>query len=57
MDGLTGGGGLPDQLPVGRRVAYWRGLRRMSQQVFADRLGKSKSWVDKVVRHEVAWVQ
>lgn len=50
MDRLTGGAGLPDQLPVGRRVAYWRGLRRMSQQVFADRLGKSKSWVDKVER-------
>ncbi|MGW0504526.1 helix-turn-helix domain-containing protein [Micromonospora sp. NPDC003241] len=37
-------------LPIGRRVAYWRGRRRMSQQVFADRLGKSKSWVDKVER-------
>lgn len=39
-----------DQLPIGRRVAYWRGRRRMSQQVFADRLGKSKSWVDKIER-------
>src|SRR5262245_22784346 len=39
-----------EELPVGRRVAYWRGRRRMSQQVFADRLGKSKSWVDKVER-------
>ncbi|MFY1705685.1 helix-turn-helix domain-containing protein [Micromonospora sp. WMMA1923] len=38
------------ELPVGRRVAYWRGRRRLSQQVFADRLGKSKSWVDKVER-------
>ncbi|MER5454772.1 helix-turn-helix domain-containing protein [Micromonospora sp. NPDC002389] len=37
-------------LPIGRRVAYWRGRRRMSQQVFADRMGKSKSWVDKVER-------
>ncbi|MFI6128523.1 helix-turn-helix domain-containing protein [Micromonospora sp. NPDC051141] len=36
-------------LPVGR-VAYWRGRRKLSQQVFADRLGKSKSWVDKVER-------
>ncbi|XTZ13465.1 helix-turn-helix domain-containing protein [Micromonospora echinospora] len=35
---------------VGRRVAYWRGWRKLSQQVFADRLGKSKSWVDKVER-------
>jgi transcriptional regulator with XRE-family HTH domain len=40
----------PEALPVGRRVAYWRGRRKLSQQVFADRLGKSKSWVDKVER-------
>ncbi|WP_431976206.1 helix-turn-helix domain-containing protein [Micromonospora haikouensis] len=39
-----------DDLPIGRRVAYWRGQRNMSQQVFADRLGRSKSWVDKVER-------
>ncbi|QOC95389.1 helix-turn-helix domain-containing protein [Micromonospora craniellae] len=39
-----------ETLPVGRRVAYWRGRRKLSQQVFADRLGKSKSWVDKVER-------
>ncbi|MFY1700775.1 helix-turn-helix domain-containing protein [Micromonospora sp. WMMA1923] len=55
------------ELPIGRRVARWRVRRRMSQQVFADRLGKSKSWVDKVERgvraldrmsviHEVAGV-
>ncbi|OZV79830.1 XRE family transcriptional regulator [Micromonospora echinospora] len=37
-------------MPVGRRVAYWRGRRKLSQQVLADRLGKSKSWVDKVER-------
>src|SRR3569833_115938 len=55
-EGLTGsgrrgsGGGTVDELPIGRRVAYWRGRRKMSQQVFADRLGKSKSWVDKVER-------
>ncbi|SCE89091.1 Transcriptional regulator, contains XRE-family HTH domain [Micromonospora echinospora] len=39
-----------DLLPVGRRVAYWRARRKLSQQVLADRLGKSKSWVDKVER-------
>src|SRR5215510_13396385 len=44
------GGPHVDELPIGRRVAYWRARRRMSQQVFADRLGKSKSWVDKVER-------
>ncbi|WP_236145579.1 helix-turn-helix domain-containing protein [Verrucosispora sp. SN26_14.1] len=31
-------------------MAYWRARRRLSQQVLADRLGKSKSWVDKVER-------
>ncbi|WP_320069738.1 helix-turn-helix domain-containing protein [Micromonospora sp. RTGN7] len=39
-----------DELPIGRRVAYWRGRRKMSQQQFADVIGKSKSWVDKVER-------
>ncbi|WFE96421.1 helix-turn-helix transcriptional regulator [Micromonospora sp. WMMD987] len=39
-----------DELPIGRRVARWRVRRRMTQQVLADRLGKSKSWVDKVER-------
>jgi transcriptional regulator with XRE-family HTH domain len=37
-------------LPIGRRVAQWRARRRMTQQMLADRLGKSKSWVDKVER-------
>ncbi|MFY1696278.1 helix-turn-helix domain-containing protein [Solwaraspora sp. WMMA2101] len=35
---------------VGRRVALWRVRRQMTQQVFADRIGRSKSWVDKVER-------
>ncbi|SCE97792.1 Helix-turn-helix domain-containing protein [Micromonospora echinospora] len=39
-----------DELPIGRRVAQWRIRRRMTQQMLADRLGKSKSWVDKVER-------
>ncbi|MDG4766774.1 helix-turn-helix domain-containing protein [Solwaraspora sp. WMMD406] len=38
------------ELPIGRRVAQWRVRRRMTQQVLADRLGKSKSWMDKVER-------
>jgi len=37
-------------LPTGRRIAYWRARRKMSQQVFADRIGKTRSWVDKVER-------
>ncbi|MGC4806623.1 helix-turn-helix domain-containing protein [Micromonospora sp. DT233] len=36
--------------PIGRRVAELRVSRGMSQQVFADRVGRSKSWVDKVER-------
>ncbi|WP_168222410.1 helix-turn-helix domain-containing protein [Micromonospora sp. HM134] len=39
-----------NELPVGRRVAQWRVRRNMTQQQFADHLGKSKSWVDKVER-------
>ncbi|WP_255686686.1 helix-turn-helix domain-containing protein [Micromonospora okii] len=31
-------------------MARWRVRRRMTQQMLADRLGKSKSWVDKVER-------
>ncbi|WP_285788065.1 helix-turn-helix transcriptional regulator [Micromonospora sp. NBRC 101691] len=31
-------------------MAQWRTRRRMTQQMLADRLGKSKSWVDKVER-------
>ncbi|WBB51351.1 helix-turn-helix transcriptional regulator [Verrucosispora sp. WMMA2044] len=38
------------ELPIGRRVARWRVRRGMTQQMLADRLGKSKSWVDKVER-------
>ncbi|WP_341721058.1 helix-turn-helix domain-containing protein [Micromonospora sp. FIMYZ51] len=37
-------------VPLGRRVAELRTRRGMSQQAFADRLGKSKSWVDKIER-------
>jgi transcriptional regulator with XRE-family HTH domain len=39
-----------NEVPIGRRVAELRVNRGMSQQVFADRIGKSKSWVDKVER-------
>ncbi|TWJ22071.1 helix-turn-helix domain-containing protein [Micromonospora endolithica] len=41
---------MTDELPIGRRVARWRVRRRMTQQMLADRLGRSKSWVDKVER-------
>ena len=38
--------------PIGRRMAQLRARRGMTQQVFANRIGKSKSWVDKVERGE-----
>lgn len=38
------------RMPVGRRVASLRTDRGISQQVFADQLGYTKSWVDKVER-------
>ncbi|MBF9128569.1 helix-turn-helix transcriptional regulator [Plantactinospora sp. S1510] len=38
------------ELPIGRQVAQLRARLGMTQQVFADRLGGSKSWVDKVER-------
>ncbi|MFY1697931.1 helix-turn-helix domain-containing protein [Solwaraspora sp. WMMA2101] len=38
------------ELPIGRRIAQLRTRRGLTQQVFADRIGKSHSWVDKVER-------
>ena len=37
---------------LGRRIGYWRRRRNLTQAVFADRVGKSKSWVEKVERGE-----
>jgi transcriptional regulator with XRE-family HTH domain len=39
-----------NEAPIGRRMAELRMNRGMTQQVFADRIGRSKSWVDKVER-------
>lgn len=35
-------------------MAYWRTQRRMSQQLLADLLGRSKSWVEKIERGQRA---
>ncbi|MEV4711838.1 helix-turn-helix domain-containing protein [Micromonospora sp. NPDC049374] len=43
-------GSSRQELPIGRRIAQLRVRRGMSQQVFADRIGKSKSWIDKIER-------
>lgn len=37
-----------DDLELERRIAYWRRRRGMTQAIFADRIGRSKSWVEKV---------
>jgi transcriptional regulator with XRE-family HTH domain len=37
---------------IGGRVDYWIKRRGMTRQIFADRMGKSVSWVDKVRRGE-----
>src|ERR1700730_15854941 len=41
-----------DDREMGRRSGYWRRRRKLTQAVFADRLGRSKSWVEKVERGE-----
>lgn len=33
---------------LGARIAYWRERRGMTQRVLADRIGRSKSWIEKV---------
>src|SRR5919205_205801 len=33
---------------IGRRVSYWRPRRGLTRQQFADLVGRSMSWVDKV---------
>jgi transcriptional regulator with XRE-family HTH domain len=37
-----------DQGEIGQRIAYWRERRGMTQQLFGDRIARSKSWVEKV---------
>jgi transcriptional regulator with XRE-family HTH domain len=41
-----------DDRELGRRIGYWRRRRKLTQVVFADRIGRSKSWVEKVERGE-----
>src|SRR5260370_29502884 len=45
------GAGMDDR-ELGRRIGYWRRRRKLTQAVFADRIGRSKSWVEKVERGE-----
>ena len=36
-----------DDREMGRRIGYWRRRRKLTQAVFADRIGRSKSWVER----------
>jgi transcriptional regulator with XRE-family HTH domain len=42
---------------IGRRVGQWRVRRNLTRQQFADRVGRSLSWVDKVESGERALVR
>lgn len=45
--------GMDDQARViGRRVRYWRTRRNLDRQRFADMVGRSTSWVDKIEKGE-----
>lgn len=37
-----------DDRELGSRIAYWRERRGMTQLLLADRIGRSKSWIEKV---------
>ncbi len=37
-----------DDLELGARIAYWRERRGITQKLLADRIGRSKSWVEKI---------
>jgi hypothetical protein len=37
---------------IGRRVRYWRVRRNLDRQRFADMVGRSTSWVDKIEKGE-----
>jgi transcriptional regulator with XRE-family HTH domain len=42
---------------IGRRVRYWRKRRNLDRQRFADMVGRSMSWVDKIERGERSLVR
>lgn len=37
-----------DDRELGSRIAYWRERRGITQKLLADRIGRSKSWIEKV---------
>jgi transcriptional regulator with XRE-family HTH domain len=40
--------GQMDDLELGARIAYWRERRGITQKLLADRIGRSKSWIEKI---------
>lgn len=44
------GGATPimEDRELGARIAYWRERRGVTQKLLADRIGRSKSWIEKV---------
>src|SRR5216684_5777364 len=48
--GPSGGEGCRamDEIELGSRIAYWRERRGVTQRLLADRIGRSKSWIEKV---------
>ncbi len=41
-------GDIMDDRELGSRIAYWRERRGVTQRLLADRIGRSKSWIEKV---------
>ena len=37
-----------DDHEIGTRIAHWRERRGVTQKLLADRIGRSKSWIEKV---------
>src|SRR5215211_420883 len=51
----AGAEGMPERetastAEIARRVVYWRKRRGLTRQLFADRMGRSVSWVDMIQR-------
>ncbi|MCP2342734.1 helix-turn-helix domain-containing protein [Actinomadura rupiterrae] len=48
---------MTDNTKIGRRVAYWRERRGMTRRHFADQIGRSLSWVEKIEAGERSLVR
>lgn len=51
--GYRNGQNMDDQArAIGQRVRYWRRRRNLDRQRFADMVGRSTSWLDKIEKGE-----